>query len=86
MIVKAFKWMDRTGFEHIIPDKTCVICSHCTDIFLDPLKCNEIYCCVCELKEDADPRSCKDFEYDKGYESKEPFDMEVKEWMIQYLQ
>lgn len=77
MKVKAFKWVDKTGFEHIIPDKTCVICSHCTDIFLDPLKGNRIYCCVCELKEFAYPIDCKDFVYDEDYINEVPFDMEV---------
>lgn len=77
MIVKYFEWFDRRGIKHKIPDKTCVICKHRTDIFLDPLRHNEIYCVCCELKEFAYPIDCEAFEYDDGYEGKEPKEMEV---------
>ena len=78
MKVKYFEWFDRRGIKHKIPDKSCVICKHRTDIFLDPLRHNEIYCVLCELSDDVgDPRICNRFEYADGYEGKEPKEMEV---------
>lgn len=79
MKVKYFEWTDRMGVTHRIKDKTCVICKHSTDIFLDPFKHNEIYCVCCELKEFAYPIDCEDFEYSEEYEGKEPKEMEVIE-------
>ena len=78
MIVKYFEWFDRRGVLHKIPDKSCVICKHSEDIFLDPLKNNLIYSVYCGLKNDfADPRECGSFEYADGYEGKEPKEMEI---------
>lgn len=78
MKVKYFEWFDRRGVKHKIPDKTCVICKHREDIFLDPLKNNLIYSVYCGLKDDvADPRECKSFEYADGYNEKEAKEMEV---------
>lgn len=59
--MKIYKWKDKTKMVHKIPEGSCVICKHCTDIFLDPLRGNEIYSCVCESGlEDI-------FEYNMGY-------------------
>ena len=78
MKVKYFDWTDKRGVTHKIPDKTCVICKHREDIFLDPLKNNLIYSVFCGLKNDiADPRECKGFEYSEEYEGKEPEEIEV---------
>ena len=51
--MKVYKWNDRTGKIHKVPEGSCILCEHCSDIFLDPLKNNEIYSCVCSInKED----------------------------------
>ena len=51
--MKVYKWTDRTGKIHKVPEGSCILCEHCTDIFLDPLKNNEVYSCVCSIgKED----------------------------------
>lgn len=79
MKVKYHEWDDKMGVTHRILDKTCVICKHSTDIWLDPFKGNEIYCVACELKEFAYPIDCTDFEYTDEYKDKEPKEMEVIE-------
>ena len=51
--MKVYKWADLTGKIHKVPEGSCILCEHCSDIFLDPLKNNEIYSCVCSInKED----------------------------------
>ena len=64
--MKDYKWKDLTGKVHIIPEGSCVICKHCTDIYLDPFRNNEIYLCMCELKEDTScSTKCNDFLIDR---------------------
>lgn len=79
MKIKYFEWADKAGCVHKIPDKTCVICKHCTDIFLDPLKANyDIYAIGCAIPgTDSDPRKCDHFEYDAEHKDKQPLEMEV---------
>lgn len=63
---KYYEFIDKRGVPHRIPDGACTICSHCTDIFLDPWDGNRIYLCLCELHEDTTKlsRKCKDFQLD----------------------
>lgn len=57
-------WVDNMGVLHHVREKGCVMCKHCTDIFLDPFKNNQIYACLCELGEH--PKiDCELFESDK---------------------
>ena len=66
--IKCYFWDDATGMTHIVPDGACTICTKCSDIFLDPLKQNEIYACVCSLSDHESSelsRNCPDFELDK---------------------
>lgn len=59
---KQYLWRDMTGKLHTIPEGSCVICEHCTDIFMDPFRANEIYNCVCDHKYDTScSRECEDF-------------------------
>lgn len=69
--VKCYKWNDAEGLTHVIPDGSCVICSKCRDIFLDPFKHNEIYACVCSIADNESSelsRKCPDFELDTDIE------------------
>lgn len=66
--IKCYLWTDQTGRVHTVPDGACTICAKCSDIFLDPLKQNEIYACVCSLPDHESSelsRRCPDFELDK---------------------
>lgn len=66
--IKCYLWTDRLGMCHTVPDGACTICSKCSDIFLDPLRKNEIYACVCSLPDHESSelsRRCPDFELDK---------------------
>ena len=66
--VKCYKWKDSTGYVHIVPDGACPICKNCSDIFLDPFLSNQIYACVCGLKNHESSelsRNCCDFEIDE---------------------
>lgn len=77
--MKAYLWKDKCGIVHKIPDKTCVICKHSIDIFLDPLKGNEIYCVVCGITNDSeDPRKCKMFEYSEEAENLETMEVDFE--------
>lgn len=59
---KLYLWRDKIGTLHKIPYGSCVICEHCTDIFLDPFRGNEIYNCYCDHNEDTySSRDCEDF-------------------------
>ena len=62
-------WYDKTGMKHYIPKGTCVLCKHCTDIFLDPLRNNKIYSCVCSLGKDLEKIPCDYFVKDEDAES-----------------
>ena len=42
-------WKDETGKLHLVRNDGCVVCKHCTDIFLDPLEGNKIYMTLCEF-------------------------------------
>lgn len=59
--MKTYTWIDKDGIEHVIPYGSCVICTHCTDLFLDPLQGNYIYACICELCPEAAWPECGDF-------------------------
>ena len=68
-MTKLYQWRDQRKHWHIIPDGSCVICKHCSDIFLDPLRGNEIYMCQCDISgEVGKPKLCKDFVYDETAE------------------
>lgn len=57
-----YLWRDEAGMLHKIPEGSCVICEHCTDIWLDPFRGNEIYNCNCDHKESTlCSRECEDF-------------------------
>lgn len=73
-----YKWEDKTGMAHKIPEGSCVICKNCTDIFLDPFRGNEIYSCVCRLElEDKFAHNMGYLdEFCSGYEQEE----DVEEW------
>lgn len=43
------EWKDSTGKIHNIPVQSCANCANCSDVFMDPLRDNEIYHCVCNL-------------------------------------
>lgn len=59
---KEYLWRDELGKLHTIPEGSCVICEHCTDILMDPLRGNEIYNCFCDHKESTlCSRNCDDF-------------------------
>lgn len=59
---KLYLWRDKLDHVHKIPEGSCVICEHCTDIFLDPFRGNEIYNCWCDHKSDTScSRECEDF-------------------------
>lgn len=45
-------WEDATGFSHIIKKPSCVICDHCTDVWIDPIT-TEVYHCECGINEDV---------------------------------
>lgn len=79
MKVKYFEWTDKRGILHKIPDKSCVICKHREDIFMNPLRNNLIYSVYCGLKNDVGVRPCESFEYSEDYEGKEPKELEVEE-------
>lgn len=73
-----YKWKDKTGVVHKIPEGSCVICKNCTDIFLDPFRGNEIYSCVCglELEDEFAHNMGYLDEFCSGYEQEE----DVEEW------
>lgn len=52
--MKKFRWVDKTGMLHIVPAGSCVICKNCSDIWLDPLRGNEIYHCACEINKEEE--------------------------------
>lgn len=54
-------WKDETGRIHLARENGCVFCKHCTDIFLDPLRGNEIYSSACNLSLEPS-MNCKSFE------------------------
>lgn len=54
-------WKDETGRIHLARENGCVFCKHCTDIFLDPLRENEIYSSACDLSLEPS-MNCKSFE------------------------
>ena len=54
-------WKDETGRIHLVRENGCVLCKHCTDIFLDPLRGNEIYSSSCELSLEPS-MNCESFE------------------------
>ncbi len=59
---KIYLWRDGMGKLHKIPEGSCVICEHCTDIFIDPFRGNEIYNCYCDHKDTTEcSRNCSDF-------------------------
>lgn len=64
--MKNYEFVDKRGISHCIPEGACTICSHCTDIFLDPMYYNKIYLCLCDIHEDTTKfsRHCKDFQLD----------------------
>jgi hypothetical protein len=71
--VMVYEWADREGIKHSIPEGSCVICKHCTDIFLDPWHSNAIYACVCHLGKDTTEysRHCDKYERKAKDEIKE---------------
>lgn len=76
--MKKYRWYDKTGKLHIIPEGSCVICKNCSDIWLDPWQHNAIYHCACDLGLEhifAERNSIKD-KFCKGYEREE----DVNEW------
>ena len=55
-------WEDQTGFSHIIKKPSCVLCEHCTDIWIDPIS-TEIYHCQCGIGMDSTKcKTCEKFE------------------------
>ena len=59
---KTYLWRDKMGYLYTIPEGSCVICEHCTDIFIDPFRGNEIYNCYCDHKDSTEcSRECDDF-------------------------
>ena len=71
----VFVWMDNRGINHYIPFGSCVICNHCTDIFLDPWRNNEIYSCVCEYNQE--PVNCNNFELQEDMQYKKIGEIEI---------
>lgn len=77
--MKIYNWIDRTGKMHKIPDGSCVLCKHCTDIFLDPFKSNTIYSCVCSInkedefskRESPNDTFCSGYVFDEDREARE---------------
>lgn len=59
--IKVYDWADEQGIIHKVPEGSCVICEHCTDIYLDPWHCNRIYACLCEIHDESKSRECDDF-------------------------
>ena len=49
-------WEDKSVFTHIIKKPSCVICKHCTDVWIDTLT-TEIYNCACRIG--CDVKQCK---------------------------
>ena len=47
------------GSEYQCPDKACVFCDHCSDIFYDYT--NGPYMIICELNKDAPQDNCASF-------------------------
>lgn len=66
MSVQHYLWTDKMGVEHKVPEGACTICTHCTDLFMDPCHGNRIYAAVCELYDDTTEhsRSCDQYERD----------------------
>ena len=62
---KLYAYEDDLGQKHFCPDGSCVVCQHCTDLFLDPFKNNEIFGHSCELHIDRDVE-CDNFVLDEG--------------------
>lgn len=54
-------WKDETGRIHLVRENGCVLCKHCTDIFLDPLMENEIHSIACDLSL-KQSMNCESFE------------------------
>ena len=51
-------------YKHwLLPDKHCVFCNHCTDIFWDYT--NGPYIVLCDKYHVADYRNCKSFKEEK---------------------
>ena len=59
--IRFVRWEDSSGHVHLVRENGCVLCKHCIDIFMDPLKGNEIYMCICELEMEP-TMDCKKFE------------------------
>ena len=59
--IRFVRWEDSSGQVHLVRENGCVLCKHCTDIFMDPLNGNAIYLCVCELGIEA-TMNCDKFE------------------------
>lgn len=49
-------------YECDVPDKHCLVCKHCTDVFFDYT--HGPYLFICELYHDGRWEGCPDFEYD----------------------
>ena len=61
-------WKDESGFTHIIKKPSCVICNHCTNVWIDTLT-TEIYHCECEIELDTEEcKTCKRFEEERDCE------------------
>lgn len=55
-------WEDESGFTHIIKKPSCVICEHCTDVWIDTIT-TDIYHCECGIG--CDVSKCKTCKYFK---------------------
>lgn len=59
---KVYQYIDDDGIDHYCGHGSCVICQHCTDLFLDPWHGNSIYAHVCELNvERGEFEECEHF-------------------------
>ena len=68
MSEKIYRWEDRTGMVHMIPQGSCVICEHGTDVFLDPWHNNRIYAVYCELGLESTPEhNCPKYKQESKY-------------------
>lgn len=74
----AYRWEDNRGRVHLIPTDGCMACENHLDVWMDPLKDNEIYYVDCEYQracnEDATPvpGSCPYFELAENLKNKIP--------------